>query len=831
MKHREHATFTTETATSAAGASGPLALPQVGDLLAERYELIELKGSGSHGVVYRARDRVLRAEVALKILRPERAAEASSLERFRREALIARSLVSPNLVRIFDLASDTRWTFLTMEWVDGENLRDRSQREPLSLAQILDIAAGLLRGLETLHRAGVVHRDVKPANILLRLPFSNSDDVTLSDFGLALRLAPDATRATQDKAVLGTLAYLSPEQLRGSDASPSSDLYAVGLTVFQLLTGRLPGATDDELTTVLERLRLSERERDPRAFRPQTPHWLSAWVRHALGPTPEQRYGSATAALADLRLRRAPAFERRTRRVRLARAAAACGLIAALGIGGVVAWIRAPRFSHLRAVSTQGPGVEAIGTRGEVLWRIPNAHRDTSATSVLARLQRGSAPVLAMVVEAAGTPPNPDEFLELRFVAPISGEILRRVRLGYRPEVSQAFGNVGLTYHLRSLAAHDFDDDGVDEIIATYAHSPGWAGYAVLYEPHLDRSRAILVAGGHHEYQGVQDLDGDGREEILFQGISSLLGRYRTLVAVRLEPPVGEEPERHEIAVSSTPEMPVVTEEVGRPTVAWMALLDVPDNSVGLRSRAFAVAGGSIRLAYDGGGSSELDFDGLVPGISSARPADRVQWRDRAYRTFRDAQRFLVDDEPRNAVEATARGISLASQAGEVRLAEAMRRVQAKALLLAGDRQRAVAMFEELAATTDRASDIAYDAAETFDALGARRDAIAWYRRGLGKGAVDTTKNKVYFVLGAVRNLVALGAFEQAFAEVDRFERLYALGAGDYRTAVPRSWIHLQRGDPPAAWSGPLNLPVWGGDEETIRMVEELTAKRGASSR
>jgi tRNA A-37 threonylcarbamoyl transferase component Bud32 len=824
MKHREHATFTTETATSAAGASGPLALPQVGDLLAERYELIELKGSGSHGVVYRARDRVLRAEVALKILRPERAAEASSLERFRREALIARSLVSPNLVRIFDLASDTRWTFLTMEWVDGENLRDRSQREPLSLAQILDIAAGLLRGLETLHRAGVVHRDVKPANILLRLPFSNSDDVTLSDFGLALRLAPDATRATQDKAVLGTLAYLSPEQLRGSDASPSSDLYAVGLTVFQLLTGRLPGATADELTTVLERLRLSERERDPRTFHVQTPRWLAAWVRHSLGPTPQQRYGSAEDALADLLAHRAPALERRSRRGRLARAAATSGLVAAFAVAGTVVWSRLPRFAYLRAMATAGPGIEAVSSRGDVLWQIPTAKRETSSISALARLNPSGPPALAMIIETAGSAPNPDEFLELRFVVPASGDELRRVRLSYPPRVAEAFGNVGLTYLPRSLKVHDFDGDGVDEIIVTYAHAPGWAGYAVLYEPALDRSRPILVAGGHHVYLGTQDLDGDGREEVLFGGISSPLGRYRTLVAVRLEPPIGTSPSRQEINVNPTPDVPATAEEAVLSTVAWMALVDVADNAAGLGPDTFAIVGDTIRLSYYDGAVKEFDFDGLARGVSDLPSAERIKLRQQAYRAFRDTQRFLTDSDPRNAFEAAARGISAAGQAGEARLAEALRRVQARALLLVGDQRRANALFEELVATTDRASDIAFDAAETFDSLGARREAIAWYRRGLGKGAVDTSKNKVYFMLGAVRNLVALGDFDPALAEVTRFERLYALGAGDYRTVVPRSWIRMRRGDPPADWSGPLNLPDWGGDEETMRMVEDLKA-------
>jgi len=206
--------------------------------IAGRYRIDRRLGAGGMSTVFLATDGVLERQVAIKLLADHLAQDDAFVARFRREALAAARLQHPNIVQVFDSGEDpdARRHYIVMEFVDGPScadmLRDHGQLEVEQAAQIVRDAC---HGLHYAHRAGVVHRDVKPGNLLLG---DESRTTKLADFGIAK--AAEQTRITQVGSVLGTAAYLSPEQARGDEAGPPSDIYSLGVCAYQFLTGRLP---------------------------------------------------------------------------------------------------------------------------------------------------------------------------------------------------------------------------------------------------------------------------------------------------------------------------------------------------------------------------------------------------------------------------------------------------------------------------------------------------------------------------------------------------------------------------------------------------------------
>jgi eukaryotic-like serine/threonine-protein kinase len=257
-------------------------------LFANRYRLERRLGVGGMATVQLAFDTRLERFVAVKLLAEHLAEDSSFVSRFRREALAVARLVHPNIVQVFDFGSDdaTGRQFIVMEFVDGQScaeiLRDERRLPP---REAVDILAQACRGLDYAHRNGVVHRDVKPGNLL-----RNRDDVVkLADFGIAK--AAEQSDITKVGSVLGTAAYLSPEQARGEPAGPASDLYALGVVSYQLMAGRLPY----EAASLTDLARLQESGPPPRLddLNPEVPSALADAVMRALHRDPTRRYADA----------------------------------------------------------------------------------------------------------------------------------------------------------------------------------------------------------------------------------------------------------------------------------------------------------------------------------------------------------------------------------------------------------------------------------------------------------------------------------------------------------------------------------------------------------
>ena len=202
--------------------------------LGSRYTLTEVLGTGGMATVWRARDGVLGREVAVKVLSPQYAADPGFLARFEREARHAASVSSPRLVTVFDSGIDEGTPFLVMELLTGRTLRQvLAEASPLPIGQAVAIAAAVCEGLDAAHAAGLVHRDITPANIMLV-----GENVKILDFGIARGNGTAA--GTMTGTILGTAAYLSPEQSAGYPAGPQSDLYSLGCVLFEMLTGTPP---------------------------------------------------------------------------------------------------------------------------------------------------------------------------------------------------------------------------------------------------------------------------------------------------------------------------------------------------------------------------------------------------------------------------------------------------------------------------------------------------------------------------------------------------------------------------------------------------------------
>ncbi len=275
-----------------------------GQLFSERYELGDRLGSGGMSTVFAAKDRVLERTVAVKVLAEHLSDDEKFVARFRREALAVARLIHPNIVQVYDTGVSEDRHFIVMEFVEGRSGAQLLQTEgTLGPNVSVQIGVQACSGLEYAHRQGIIHRDVKPGNLMViggpagnrnrgsggHDPPTGEMTVKLADFGIAR--AAEQTRLTQVGSVVGTAAYLAPEQARGEETTPAADVYALGVVVYQLLTGRLPweGSTLAELSIRRE----NERPLAPSSYDPGIPEELSTAVLRALEGDAANRYTTA----------------------------------------------------------------------------------------------------------------------------------------------------------------------------------------------------------------------------------------------------------------------------------------------------------------------------------------------------------------------------------------------------------------------------------------------------------------------------------------------------------------------------------------------------------
>src|SRR4051812_32864521 len=275
--------------------STTVADPLLGRLLDDRYEIRRRLAVGGMATVYAAIDTRLDRPVAVKVMHPALAADEEFVARFRREAKAAARLSSPTVVNVTDQGQDGGTVFLVMELVEGRTLRDRLRSEgPLPPAEALAVLDPVLEALAVAHAAGYVHRDVKPENVLI----ADDGRIKVGDFGLARAVDASPLTATTG-LLLGTVAYLAPEQVRRGVADARTDVYASGVLLYEILTGRPPFEGDTALSVAYQHLH--DRVPAPSTLRSDVPEELDELVRAATEPDPDDRPVDAEALLEDVR--------------------------------------------------------------------------------------------------------------------------------------------------------------------------------------------------------------------------------------------------------------------------------------------------------------------------------------------------------------------------------------------------------------------------------------------------------------------------------------------------------------------------------------------------
>jgi len=325
----------------------------------QHYEIIELLGEGGMGKVFLARDTVLDRKVALKFLPDELEGDARTRERFVREAKSAAALDHPFICKIYETGESSGKAYISMEYIEGKTLKDRMEQEPLLLKDIIRVTLEIAEALENAHKAGIVHRDLKPVNIMI----TSQGHTKVMDFGLAKRVLPgggtaDLTRTltqaslTERGAIAGTIAYMSPEQARGENVDTRSDIFSLGIILYEMLSGKHPFSKPSPIETLTSILRDSvpPPHITPKSVNPV----LNPILRKALAKNPEDRYQSISDFVTDLRKAQIERGFRIHIPPRLLLISAASILVIAIAVIAVL-WLRHPSGKTASKPGKPGP--------------------------------------------------------------------------------------------------------------------------------------------------------------------------------------------------------------------------------------------------------------------------------------------------------------------------------------------------------------------------------------------------------------------------------------------------------------------------------------------
>ncbi|HBA37595.1 MAG TPA: Stk1 family PASTA domain-containing Ser/Thr kinase, partial [Firmicutes bacterium] len=265
-----------------------------GQKINDRYQIIKSIGEGGMANVYLAYDTILDRNVAVKVLRGDLATDDKFVRRFQREALSASSLSHPNIVEVYDVGEDNGSYYIVMEYIEGKHLKELiKKRGKLTLSEVIDIMSQVCDGLATAHDSYIIHRDIKPQNIMIL----DSGLVKITDFGIAMAL--NSTQLTQTNSVMGSVHYLPPEQASGKGSTMQSDIYSMGILMYELLTGTLPFRGENAVEIALKQLK--EPIPNLKTKIPDVPNSIVNIVKRATAKNPKNRYTDAREMLDDIK--------------------------------------------------------------------------------------------------------------------------------------------------------------------------------------------------------------------------------------------------------------------------------------------------------------------------------------------------------------------------------------------------------------------------------------------------------------------------------------------------------------------------------------------------
>ena len=264
-----------------------------GEIIDDRYKIVEIAGSGGMATVYRAHDLITDKDVAIKMINPDKAADPTNLSRFDREARSAAALNHPNIVKVLNVGNYNGLPYIVNEYIKGQNLRQvLDVRGKFSTSEALDIMCQLSNAVKYAHDHGIIHRDIKPQNIFL----TSDGDIKLGDFGIAT--IQNSVQVTQTEMVIGSAHYLAPECCNGGPATTRSDIYAMGITFFELITGTVPYESNN--VYALLNMQMKEKFPSVRKFNPNCPIPIDNIIQKACMKDPMDRYASVDLMKKDI---------------------------------------------------------------------------------------------------------------------------------------------------------------------------------------------------------------------------------------------------------------------------------------------------------------------------------------------------------------------------------------------------------------------------------------------------------------------------------------------------------------------------------------------------